>query len=271
MAGYREHITVSGLCGVGYGTATTLLLGFDPVQGAIAGCLTWIGGMLPDLDARGGRPVREITALLAAVGPMIAIRRLVDVTGGIDATILTGILLYAAIRYGGTWLLDKFTVHRGMFHSLPAMLIAAQIVFLAYKSPELSVRLLMAAGVGVGFFSHLLLDEFYSVQWNGIRPRLAKSAGTAIKFFGPGFGPNAITYGLLMFLSYAVVMKSDRLLPPRMIVEQVEPLEQQTGPATPDQKATPNPKRPAISGPANQRPRDETLDRFAAEFGPAPL
>ncbi|QDT65032.1 metal-dependent hydrolase [Calycomorphotria hydatis] len=268
MAGYREHITVSGLCGVGYGTLSALALGFTPTQGAIAGCLTWIGGMLPDLDAQRGKPVQELTALVAAVGPMLAVRQLVEVTGSIDATILAAMLLYAGIRYGGTWALARFSVHRGMFHSVPALIIAAEIVFLAYKSPEVPVRILMAGGIAVGFFSHLLLDELYSVQWRGIAPRLAKSAGTAIKFFGPRFAPNAFAYGLMMFLTYGVIVKTDLLTQNWMVRDSVGPTDPS---ATVEVDGDSNDVQPREAAkPKLKEPLNE-LDRIAEEFGPKPL
>ncbi len=69
MAGYKTHITVSGALGVGYGVAGSILAGFTPVEGALAGVLTWFSGMLPDLDSASGRPVREVFSLLAALRP----------------------------------------------------------------------------------------------------------------------------------------------------------------------------------------------------------
>jgi hypothetical protein len=46
--------------------------------------------------------------------------------------------VYAAIRYGGSAMLMRLSVHRGMFHSVPAMVIAAELAFLAYKSNSTS-------------------------------------------------------------------------------------------------------------------------------------
>src|SRR5690606_7874511 len=66
---------------------------------------------------------------------------------------------------------------------------------------------LMAGGVGLGYFSHLVLDELYAVQWNGVRVRLNKAAGSALKIFGKNMPANAFTYGLLLFLTYAALVK----------------------------------------------------------------
>ncbi|MCP4857415.1 MAG: hypothetical protein GY903_23270 [Fuerstiella sp.] len=43
----------------------------------------------------------------------------------------------------------------------------------------------------------------YSVQWDGVRIKLSKSAGSAVKFFGRDALPNGMALGLMMFLTYA--------------------------------------------------------------------
>ena len=212
MAGYREHLTFSALCGIGYGAAAGFLGPFTPPQAAIAGCLTGLAGMLPDLDSETGKPVRELSGVVAAVVPFIAIRHLVDVLGSVDAMILAGGLIYIAVRYGGAWLLARLCVHRGMFHSIPALGIAACLGFLGYKSEDVGVRILMGGGIALGYLSHLVLDEIYAVQWNGVRVRLNKAAGSATKCFGRSFVANAFCYGLLFFLGYASLVKAGVLV-----------------------------------------------------------
>ncbi len=216
MAAYREHISVSGLCGIGYGLSGVFLLGFTPVQGALAGVFTWIAGMLPDLDSETGKPIREVFGLLAAAAPFMMMRHLMDWgKNDPELVMLYAVLMYAGIRYGLASVLSKFSVHRGMFHSVPALFIAAELTFLAYKNDSISVRLLMAGGVSIGFFSHLLLDEMYSVQWSGVRVKLKKSAGSAIKFVGKNFAANTLTYALLLFLTYLSLTKVGLIEPPQ--------------------------------------------------------
>lgn len=206
MAGYREHISVSGLLGVGYGAAAVFGFGFTPVQGALAGIFTWLAGMLPDLDSESGRPVRVVLGPLAAIGPFLLMRHLLHWAGDPEGAILLAILTYAAIWYGGALLLAKMSVHRGMFHSIPALLIAAEAVFLGYKSESVVVKLLMAGGVGLGFFSHLVLDEMYSVEWTGIRLKLNQAAGSALKLAGKKMLPNVFAYAVLALLTYATLV-----------------------------------------------------------------
>lgn len=215
MAGYREHVSVSGLLGLGFGLGATFLIGFTPVQGALAGCLVWVAGMLPDLDSESGRPVREIFSMIAAVTPMVLMRRLWEWGGDAEGAMLIAVLVYVAVRYGGALLLGLVAVHRGMFHSLPAMLIAAELTFLAYKSDVFPVKILMSVAVAVGFLSHLVLDELYSVQWTGVRLKLNHAAGSAVKLVGKSFLANLVTYTLLAGLTYVTLVDVGMVDKPR--------------------------------------------------------
>ncbi len=228
MAGYKEHISVSGLLGIGYGTIASLLLGFTPAQGILAGVLTWIGGMLPDLDSETGRPVRELFGLTAAVASFVAMRCMVRKGADPDAALLAAVVTYAVVRYGASALMAKFAVHRGMFHSLPALIIAGETIFLAYVSESYAVKFLMAGGICLGFFSHLVLDEVYSVERKGAKIRLKKSAGTAIKWFGKGLFGNAVAYAILFTLTYITLVESGILIPPQQIAptENAAPVQQ---------------------------------------------
>ncbi len=204
MAAYREHITVSGMLGAGVGLASTFAFGFTPVQGMLAGWLTAIGGILPDLDSESGRPVREMFGLTASVLPLLMLGRVLRWTGmqnDPETIMVLFLTMYLLIKYGLASLVATVSVHRGMFHSIPALLITSEAAWLAYPSDSPRVKLLMAGGIGAGFFSHLLLDEIYSVQWSGVRITLKKSAGSALKFFGNGFSGNAVAYVLLVCLT----------------------------------------------------------------------
>ncbi|MBX3437597.1 MAG: metal-dependent hydrolase [Planctomycetaceae bacterium] len=227
MAAYREHITVSTILGAGYGLGATLALGFTPAQGALAGWFTALGGMLPDLDSETGRPVREMFGLVAAIAPLALVGRVIGwfgLPGDQETVILLIVMMYLAIRYGGAWLVGSLSVHRGMFHSFPAMVIAAEIAYLAYPSQLTTVKLLMACGTAVGFFSHLMLDEMYSVQWAGVRIKLKKSAGSAMKLFGKPFVPNVVTYSILSVLTYAMLVDAGLIEPrdPAVLMQQAD-------------------------------------------------
>ncbi len=202
MAGFRMHITVSTALGVGYGAASVQPLGFSTEAALLAAGLTAVGGMLPDLDSDSGVPVREMFGLVAIVLPLTLIPRLIHLQLSQEAILAFLLFGYVMIRYPVAYLFKHVTVHRGMFHSIPAMLIAGLVVYLGYQSPDVRLRRLLAGGVMAGFLSHLVLDEIYSVDFRGMKVRLKSSAGTAIKFMSPSIGATMCCYLILGSLGY---------------------------------------------------------------------
>ena len=203
MAGFKTHITTSTLLGIGYGGAAHLWYGIPLDQCLLATGLCSVSGMLPDLDSDNGVPLRESLAFGAAVVPMLLIDRFRHLGLSTDGMVLCAAILYVAIRFGFGKLLRAYTRHRGMFHSIPAALIFAELAFLICDCPQTEMRLFKASAVLVGFMSHLLLDEFYSIQWS--RFRIKKSFGTAMKLWGKVWWANLSTYGKLILLTYVII------------------------------------------------------------------
>ncbi len=232
MAAFREHISVSGMLGLGYGIVAGGLLDYSPAEAAVGGLLAGLGGMLPDLDSPTAKPGQEIFALTAAVVPLVVVGHILKISGlpaNTEVMILVMIGMYFVIRYGLASLVNALSVHRGMFHSIPAIFIAAELVYVLYPNPHPQVKLLMGVGMAIGFFSHLLLDEIYSVGWTGPLPKLKKSFGTAIKWASPQIGPTIFTYCLLFAMTFAVGQQSGIIGPPideneTRIAEEVLPL-----------------------------------------------
>jgi membrane-bound metal-dependent hydrolase YbcI (DUF457 family) len=191
MAGFRMHVTVSSALGCGY-AGVGYAYGVPPDTCLVAGALCGFAGMLPDLDSDYGVPLRETMCFTAATVPMLLGDRFASLGLRHDQMILLGVALYLFVRFGVTELIRKYTVHRGMFHSIPAGLIFAGLTFLICGSADINVRYLKAGAVLTGFMSHLLLDEVYSVNWS--RLRLKKSFGTALKFWGEDGWANFLTY-----------------------------------------------------------------------------
>jgi hypothetical protein len=203
VAAFKQHITFSSLLGVGYAAALAGS-GGEWVHSILAGGLCGIAGMLPDLDSPSGRPVRELFGITAIAVPLLLTYRLRRSGLDPEQLVLLAAVLYLLIRFGLSWVFKHLTVHRGMFHSIPAMLIAGEVVFLAHDCPEPYGRLTLAGGIMLGFLSHLVLDEIYAVDMNGVRPRFNKAAGSALKFFSKSWSATAATWLLLGVLTYLV-------------------------------------------------------------------
>jgi hypothetical protein len=204
MAGFKTHITVSTLLGAGYGTAAYMLYDIPAPSCILAGGLCGVSGMLPDLDSGPGVPLRESVAFAAAVVPMLLLHRLQLLGLSYESIILAGAGVYLLIRFGLGRLLDHFTIHRGMFHSIPAVLIAGELFFLLATNNEVHVRLFKAGAVMLGYLSHLVLDEIYSFQLSGRGVRLKSSFGTALKLFGRAWWPNLSAFAKLGLLTFLV-------------------------------------------------------------------
>ncbi len=205
MANFRTHVTVSSLCGVAYGVTGALVLDLPSVSCVLAGGLCGLAGMLPDLDSNNSVPLREILGFSSALIPMLMIERFKMLGLTYEGTALAGAIVYLAVRFGGGTLLKKCTVHRGMFHSLPAALIAGLAAFLICDGFDPHLRVFKAGAIFVGFISHLILDECYSVEREAGKWRFKKSFGTALKLSSGSGGGTSAAYGILLLLAVLAV------------------------------------------------------------------
>ncbi len=198
MADFKTHITGSTLVGIGVGAAG-YSFGIPPQSCLLAAGLCSVSGILPDLDSDSGVPYRESVAFISAFVPMLLIGRFQSLGWPRETIVLACALLYIGIRFGVADVFRRYTVHRGMWHSIPAAASVGLLAFLITDHRHLELRLYWTAAAVTGFMVHLLLDELYSVDFRGVR--LKKSFGTALKFWSTrGMWPNISTYGKLAFL-----------------------------------------------------------------------
>ncbi|MFN3191877.1 MAG: metal-dependent hydrolase [Aureliella sp.] len=196
MADFRSHMTVSTLTGVALGFAGKQA-GMDITTSIIAGGLCSVSGMLPDLDSDSGRPLREATTLCSAVVPMLMVDRFQRLDLTHEQMVLAAGLVYLTMRFVIAEIFRRYTVHRGMWHSLPAAAIAGLFAFLVMSCDDFGARLFKTSGVILGFLSHLILDEIWSIDYRGGSFRFKKSFGTALKLWSKDRWANYVTYGKL--------------------------------------------------------------------------
>jgi hypothetical protein len=153
-------------------------------------------------------------SLTAAIVPMLLVERFRQLGWSHESIVLAAAAVYLVIRFGVGYLFKRFTVHRGMWHSIPACLIAGLLAFLVVSGLNLDIRLYKACAVMLGFMSHLVLDEIWSFGVQGGRLKVKKSLGTAIKFWGKERWPNMATYlglGMMGFLAIGDPVLMSRL------------------------------------------------------------
>ncbi len=212
MAGFKTHIATSTVLGIGYGATAHVAYGVSPGPCVLAAGLCSVSGMLPDLDSDNSVPVRESLAFAGAVLPMLLVERFRNLGMSTDAIVLTAAAIYVLIRFGFGAFLKAYTRHRGMFHSLPAALIFAELAYLACDCPQTSMRLFKAGAVLIGFMSHLILDEIWAVDWGG-GLRLKSSFGTAFKLWDKVWWANISTYAKLILVTW-VLSNEPAWMPP---------------------------------------------------------
>jgi len=203
MADFRTHITVSTLCGVVYSFAG-YRAGVPWETCAIAGGLCSVSGMLPDLDSDSGVPLREAVALSSAVIPILLVDRLQRIGCSHQLMVLLTAGIYLFIRFGIAEIFRRYTVHRGMWHSIPAALTSGMIAFLICSHENMSTRLFETMAVVLGFVSHLVLDEMWSVDYKRGNYQFKSSFGSALKFWGKERGPNFMAYTIMVFFAVLV-------------------------------------------------------------------
>lgn len=200
MANFQTHITTSSVLGVAYGVVG-LVVGVPITSAVIGGGLCSLAGMLPDLDSGSGIPVRETTNLAAAITPILLLDRFATMGLGHEQMVVAAGGVYLFIRFGVARLFKNYTVHRGMWHSVPAAVIAATLGFMLCSCHSSQLQWYKAIAVFLGFMSHLVLDELNSLEVNRGRLRIKKSFGTAIKFWSRrSLWANVSTYGKLIIV-----------------------------------------------------------------------
>ncbi len=194
MPGFHIHISASTMLGIGYGAAAFTLYDVPLPTAALATTLCSVAGMLPDLDSGPGRPMHESIAAAAAAIPMMLVDRMRSWGWTHESMILAGAGIYLFVRFGIGHMLKHWTVHRGIFHSFPVALIFTELAFLICSSGDLHSRYFKSAAISIGFLSHLILDEIWSIDFR--HARLKSSFGTALKFWCPCWWSNSVAYAL---------------------------------------------------------------------------
>ncbi len=194
------------MLGAGYAGVGAAMYGVPLPTAILAGGLCGVAGMFPDIDSDSGVPLRESLAFAAAVVPIMLVDRLQHLNWPVESIVLAGAGVYLFIRFVVAHLLKHYTVHRGMFHSIPAVLVFGELAFLLASGDNLGLRWFIAAAVMLGALSHLVLDEIWSISLAGGVPHLKASFGTALKLYTRnGWVGNVSVYSKLIVLTFLVI------------------------------------------------------------------
>ena len=141
----------------------------------------------------------SITSFMAS---MLVIVRLSSMVADQELVAIVGAFVFLAVKFGVGRLVKRFTVHRGLIHSIPFAVLCGEIAFLLVPGTT-PARTLKAIALALGMLSHLLLDEIFSLQTTSGTLKVKKSFGTALKFIRlKHMELTGILYGLIAVATY---------------------------------------------------------------------
>jgi hypothetical protein len=182
MANFTTHIAVGTVVSGALATVTVAADMVAPeniVAVTLAGVL---GSVLPDIDLEDSRPARAMFSGLAIFFSFAVLFGLEQRKYSIAEMLILWLGTYALVRFVAKELFFRFSYHRGVWHSVLALVLCAFLtacVFHRMLGRDAAVAWLGAAFMGAGYLTHLVLDELYSVDV--MDTRVKASFGTALK------------------------------------------------------------------------------------------
>lgn len=183
MANFPTHIAVGTVVSGALATvtvATDMVAPENIVAVTLAGVL---GSVLPDIDLEDSRPARAMFAGLGVFFSFAVLFSLERKYSIAEMLVLwLGTLLF--VRYVAKEIFFRISYHRGVWHSILAMVFCAFVTALIYGKllgKDEGVAWLAAGFLAIGYLTHLVLDEIYSVDV--MDTRIKASFGTALKLF----------------------------------------------------------------------------------------
>lgn len=215
MALFRTHLSVGSAVALFFAGAlffTALLT--DPLLLGILFIVTVVMSFAPDVDSDRSIPFHLIYGAIAIGVTGYSVALTLTYTSA-SPVLLIGIpsVTFLVMWFVIGWFFKSYTRHRGMFHSIPAACCAALATYLAADAllaeplaGDIRVATLFAAGAGLGYLTHLILDELYAaVTLDGGLFTPKRSLGTALKFASSSRWRTLSFYVVLSVLVYLVL------------------------------------------------------------------
>jgi membrane-bound metal-dependent hydrolase YbcI (DUF457 family) len=206
MASWKGHLSFGIVSGLVYAACTSTLFTLSWLYSPLMFLAVVLGAFLPDLDSDTSVPVRVLfRSLTVAAGGLTAIALYVLQTPPPYFLFFGPAVAMSLVYFVIFKVFNKVTAHRGIFHSIPAIFISGLLAL--YGLTAISVPaypgFVLAGGVGLGFFSHLLLDKMFgAVTLSGAVFKPNRSSGDPLKLISKHLGVSALAYAILAGLYY---------------------------------------------------------------------
>lgn len=175
-----------------------------------------IGSLAPDIDLKTSRPSKYfrkfiyiVTAIFLFSYFSILYPYIKDIIGNVNYLIAFFVLFLLSfiISFIVIEIFESLVEHRGLIHSIPFGILLSIILFEFFHSFNIILEkkdifihfnyFYVSALFFIGFITHLLLDEIYSVNLFGMR--LKSSFGSALKFYDKNNISGTIIIYILIF------------------------------------------------------------------------
>ncbi|MFA5962030.1 MAG: metal-dependent hydrolase [Parcubacteria group bacterium] len=205
MANFKTHISFGVFIGIGFivaGLITSLMASTEAIIWIFLAVL--VGSFLPDLDMDEGVPFQILFGLLGAgLAGLIFLGQYQSGERGLKLLVLFPMAVFLLVRFGAGYVFEKFTNHRGIFHSVPAAVLFGLLTiwFLNFLAIQSEQKLFLGLAVSVGYLGHLVLDEIYSsVNLHGHSLLPKQSLGNALKFYSSSKVVTLLVYIFIFML-----------------------------------------------------------------------
>ena len=174
---FKNHAKTGLFTGYVYGCALYSLDKVDAKTSIYCILATYLGSILPDYDSDHSRSFNIIMEFLSLLVSFIFILWVND-----PRLVPVSFLIYISMRYQVSVVIQRITIHRGVMHSIIALLCCSLSTVLILRYFDIVREWYIGVGLGIGFLSHLLLDEINSLyDLKSKKFVKKKSFGTAMK------------------------------------------------------------------------------------------
>lgn len=203
MGSFKQHLAGAIITAGACGAVSHSIYHARLEDSAAAGLICIFGGILPDVDCPTSRPADFVVTIFSVLAPVFALQAMHYDTLTPSRILLIAVVSYVFARYGIREFIKRFTVHRGIIHSIPMALIWGCVVFLSFRHSSRIIQYLVGISSVVGFLTHLIIDEMFSlVDISGGKFTPKKSLGSALKFFSHSLLANLLIYVSLIILLF---------------------------------------------------------------------
>ncbi|QSH42051.1 metal-dependent hydrolase [Lentisphaerota bacterium ZTH] len=212
MANFKQHISGGIIFGILCTLTSFFVMGFTVVNSLTVFILGVLGSILPDVDCDSSTPNHLLFEVMGLLIPVLFLNRFLS-NLSVENILFFLIVGYIVTKYALKFIFNKFTVHRGVVHSIPAAIIVGGIVFLGFGETSFSLKVIYAMACAGGFIVHLVMDEIWSVDLGN--NRLKNSFGTALTLWSGSIISTVAAYvvivamGLLIYSSTTIPKSLD--------------------------------------------------------------